>query len=358
MPAFMRSARRRPATALALLCALGLFLTPLPPATEGAERKARPRLVAVAVAEVRPVAHRAEVTGSLVARRIFRAYTEERGRVVELPHHEGDRVAAGALLVRLDDALLRAELAKAEARRAQAEADLRRLQGLARRRLTSEEAIVAARTALALARAEEQALRIRIARTRITAPFAGVVSTRRAEPGDVVAPGDHLLTLVDPGSVVARAPVPEHLHVRLRAGQPARLRIDALGTGWLPARIVRVHPTVDERTHQGLVEVVPARRPEGMRPGLLCRLALAATPEQVLVVPAAAVQRDPAGAYVFRLEDGRARRVAVRTGRLTGEDVVVLEGLRAGDRVVVRGLLGLRDGAHVRIAGGGEAAGG
>ena len=310
-------------------------------------------LVTVATAERRPVSLELEATGSLVARRLRRVYSEEAGRVVELPWREGDRVARGALLARLDDALLRAELAKAEARRAQAEADLRRLERLSGRRLASEEALAAARTALALARAEERALRLRVARTRIAAPFSGVVTERLAEPGDVVAAGTHLLTLVDPASLVARVTAPAQVVVRLRSGDPAQLRIDALDGGWRPARIVRVFPEIDARTRQGTVEAIPDPLPPDARPGLLARLRLRTPRVERLVVPAAAVRHDPAGAYVFRVDEGgRARRVRVRTGPLVaGAAVVVLDGLAAGDRVVVRGLLGLRDGARVRVAG-------
>ncbi len=356
-----RSPRRvgcRPRRSCALLLTLLSLLLPPPfpaamasAAPEG-KRPPRAHLVDVAVVERRPVSLEAEATGSLVVRRLRRVYSEEAGRVVELPWREGDRVPAGALLARLDDALLRAELDKAVARRTQAEADLRRLQGLSRKRLASEEALTAARTALALARAEEAALRLRIARTRILAPFAGVVTRRLAEPGDVVAAGSHLLTLVDPASLVARAGAPERIVVRLRPGDAVRLRIDALGTGWLRGRLVRVFPEVDPRTRQGTVEAVPEPLPAGAVPGLLARLRLRTPPAEHLVVPAAAVQRDPSGAYVFRVDaQGRARRTAVRLGPLApAGGVVVLEGLAPGDRVVVRGLLGLRDGARVRVA--------
>ncbi len=347
----------RRACGLGLAGALLVLVLAAPLAAAG---RPSAHLVAVATAERRPVSLEFEATGSLVARRLRRVYSEEAGRVVELPWREGDRVARGALLARLDDALLRAELAKAEARRAQAEADLRRLERLSGRRLASEEALAAARTALALARAEERALRLRVARTRITAPFPGVVTQRLAEPGDVVAAGTHLLTLVDPASLVARVTAPAQVVVRLRPGDATQLRIDALGGGWRPARIVRVFPAVDPRTRQGTLEAAPAPVPQRALPGLLARLRLRTPPVERLVVPAAAVRHDPAGAYVFRVDrEGRARRVRVRTGALVaGGAVVVLDGLAAGDRVVVRGLLGLRDGARVRVAGEARTTGG
>src|SRR5690606_19933060 len=105
--------------------------------TAAEARVEQPVAVSAVIVETRPLAQTLVRTGSLRARRIVRIHSQEEGRVEALPVYEGDRVEAGALLVQLDDRLVRAELKKAEATRQQAEQDLARLQRLAGRNLVS-----------------------------------------------------------------------------------------------------------------------------------------------------------------------------------------------------------------------------
>ena len=172
---------------------------------EKKKRTPQAHLVEAVTVRAEPLAYRAERTGTLRARREVRVFNQEEGRIAELPLFEGDRVVAGAVMARLDETLLRAQLDKAEAQRRQAELDLKRLQGLAAKRLASEDELARARTALEVARAEEALLRTRLGYAVIHAPFTGVVTERLAEPGDVAPRHTHLLTLMDPGSLILEA---------------------------------------------------------------------------------------------------------------------------------------------------------
>ena len=336
---------------VALLLA-GLLLGGCQPASESADgggKRERPAaLIEAAVVESRAVAHSVTRTGTLRALREVRLFNQEEGQVAALPFYEGDRVDAGTVVARLDDTLLRAQLDKAEATRRQAGSDLERLKRLKSRAMISEDELNRAETALQVADAEVALLRARLGYSTIRAPFAGVVSERRIEPGDVAPRFTHLLTLFDPASLVIEVTLSELLLPQVRLDSEVPVRVDALGETPHPGRVLRVHPTVDPGTRLGLVEIALDPPPAGVRPGQLGRVALELPAAERRVIPYPALRRDTQGEYVFRVADGKARRTAVRSGLLLGEEVEIVEGLADGDRIVLRGFLGLSDGSAVR----------
>ncbi len=327
----------------------GCSVVSAPEQNAKAKAKSRPEhLVEVSAAEQAAVTSAYRRNGTLTARRVARIHVQEQGRIVELPWFEGDQVKAGALLLRLDDALLRAELDKARATSRQARADLARMQNLVKRSAASKDELERSRTGLDVAEAEQRMLETRLGYMRLEAPFDAVVSERRVEPGDVVATHTHVLTLLDPASLVVELPVSELLLPHLQLDDPAEVRIDALGDRAFAGRILRIHPALDRNTRQGIVEVALAPIPAGARAGQFARVTLSTARVSRLLIPFPALQRDREGEFVYRLDgDGKARRSPVRSGLRAAERVEILEGLEAGDRIVIRGFLGLTDGKSV-----------
>lgn len=332
-----------------LLGALWLAGCEAPPE---AERVAGPRAAhkveVVTVAE-RMTGRREILIGALKARRVARILNREEGRIVALPYAEGDRVEQGAVVARLDTSLLEVERQKARATLGQAEQDLVRLRGLAGRKLATDEALAQAETALQVARAELERIKTRLRHTELRAPLTGLVSERLAEVGEVAPLHTHLLSLIDPASLVAVAAVPERLLRGLHPRDAVTLQIDALGMTNLPGRIRRIHPTVDPTSRQGRIEVAPASLPAAARAGQMCRVVLETEHRRRLMMPFRALRHDREGMYVMQVTDGRARRRPVRTGLRLGAEVEIREGLEAGDTVVVKGFLGLRPGMRVRV---------
>jgi RND family efflux transporter MFP subunit len=323
---------------------------PQEPADAAKSREEQP--VAVSVIEVRsePLAQTVMRSGTLRARRSVRLHSQEEGRIDNLAVYEGDPVKAGAVLVRLDDRLLRAELNKAEAARQQAAQDHARLQRLVARKLVSEDEILRAETTLRVAEAEESLLKTRLGYATLTAPFDALVTERKVEPGDVVPKFAHLLTLEDPQSLITEVPVSELILPTLRIGDSVQVRIDALGDAQHTGRIERIHPTIDAATRQGLVEIALTPVPPGARAGQLCRVELPGVMQARRTIPLIALRQDPEGDYVYRVDaEGLARRVSVRTGVALGERIEILDGLADGDRVITRGFINLSVGKPVRI---------
>ncbi|NBC11906.1 MAG: efflux RND transporter periplasmic adaptor subunit [Gammaproteobacteria bacterium] len=314
-------------------------------AAEEPRREPRGHLVTTVVTERAPVSTQHERPGTLRLRRLVRLYAEEEGRIEQLDVFEGDRVARGELLVRLEDDVLRAELDKTRATLAQERLDLKRFQDLAQRNAASQDDLAQARTALALAEADLKLLEIRLADTRITAPFAGVITERLAEPGDFVTKNTQLLTLADPDSLAADVYVSELVLPHISEGDPARIRIDALGGRRFAGEILRIHPTLSEANRQAEVEIRFETIPDGARAGQFVRAELATAAVERLLVPFRALRQDRDGQFVWVMdEDGQAARRPVRTGMRIADQVEILEGIESGARVITRGFLGIAEG--------------
>lgn len=316
----------------------------------GAKAKDTPIAVSVAAVSSTALAQPLVRSGTLRARRSVKLYSQEEGRIEALSVFEGDKVAAGAVVARLDDRLLSAEVRKAEAVRRQAEQNLRRVQQLAARKLVSTDEQQRADTALQVATAEASLLQTRLGYATLRAPFAAVVTERKVEPGDAVPRFAHLLTLADPQSLMIDVAVSELVLPTLKVDAAVAVSIDALGAPRFVGRITRIHPTVAADTRQGIVEVALTPVPDGAQAGQLARVYLPGEMLQRLSIPLAALRRDPSGEYVFTVDAANtAHRVGVKSGVALGERVEILEGLQDGDRVVTRGFIDLADGKPVQI---------
>lgn len=315
------------------------------------KKKKPTHLVEITIIGAKPLRHETVRTGSLAARRSVRLFNQEEGRIDQLPVFEGAIVAKGQILVRLDRLLLTAQLEKAIASRKLAEADLERIKKLARKRITTQEKLDQTETQYSVALAEESLVRTRLAYSEIRAPFDGIVTERHVEPGDVAPRHTHLLTVIDPTSLYTKVSVSELMLPRLRKGDAADVKIDALGEQVWSGHIRRIHPTVDPRTRLGVVEVLLAPVPPGAKSGQLCRVTLRTPEIQRKVVPFAALRRDDKGEYVYVIVGGKTKLRRVRTGLRMDDKVEALEGLEEGDKVVVRGFLDIRPGIAVSITG-------
>lgn len=290
-------------------------------------------------------------SGTLRAEQEVKLLAEEEGRVDKLPVYEGDRVKKGDLLLQLDDAQLRAEVKKAVAQRKQAKLDVQRLERLQKSKLITEDELARARTAFDIAAAEEDLLQSRLDNTRITAPFDGVVSQRLIEPGDVAAKFTHLLTLTSTDTLLAELAISELLLAGVAVNDEVTIMLDALGDQRFQGTVLRIHPTVDSVTRQGIVEIRISEPPEQAKPGQLCRVELKLRPQPRLLLPFSALRRDTQGEFVYVIDnEQKARRTAVRSGIHLDGSVEILDGVKEGERVVTHGFLGLANGMLVKTA--------
>lgn len=278
---------------------------------------------------------------------------QEEGLITAVKVREGDRVHAGQVVVELDDRRIQAELAEAEARREDAQAQWRRAQALVEGGLISEAEADAIRSGFQMAAARVDVLRTRVSFTRITAPVDGVVTARHVEVGNLAAPRSPLLEMAAGSGLLLRLPVSELDVVKLAPGDRVEVRVDALGETALSGRIARIYPAADTTSRQVTVEVALPQAPAAVRPGFLARASLVLERrERAILVPEVAVVRGaevPFFVWVVKGDQVEVRPVKV-AARLSGR-ALVEAGLEAGDEVVVEGLGRVRPGATIQRMG-------
>jgi RND family efflux transporter MFP subunit len=265
--------------------------------------------------------------------------------VAELPYREGGVVAAGAVVARLDDAALRAAVAAAEAAVKAAEADLARAESLLRKGAATPRENEEAAARAAAARAQLSAARDNLSYAVLRAPFAGRVSARPVNVGDVVNPGTPVVEIEGEGGLEVLSTVEAASAVLVKPGLVVKAFVDGQAEP-LAGTVRSVSPAGDPTTHRFEVkaDLPPAR---GLRSGLFARLALPAVPgPERITVPAGALLERGGLTGVFVVAEGRARLRWVAVGAREGDVVEVRAGLSAGERVVLEPG-GLTDGAAV-----------
>lgn len=310
---------------------------------------------AISVRTVRVAPERVELTitatGAVEPRAEVIVAAQQEGLVTEVRVREGDRVAAGQVLVRLDDREIQAQLAEAEARRIEAEAQWRRSQALVADGLIAESQADTARAGFETAAARVVALQTRLSFTRITAPVAGVITARRVEVGNLAAARAALLEMAAGDGLVLRVPVSELDVVKLAAGDAAVVTVDALPGTRIDGRIGRIFPATDAGTRQVTVELELQAPPPAVKPGFLARATLVTErmPDGLLVPEAAVMRGSEVPLFVYVVEGGAAKVREVQVGARLAGRALIARGLSAGDEVVVEGTARLRDGAPVQV---------
>lgn len=310
------------------------------------------------------------VSGTLRAVRTALVKARVAAEVRTLDVREGDRVAAGQLLGRLDATEYDWRLRQAEDQARSAEAQLE----IATRTLDNNKALVAqgfisknaletsvsseagARAALQAARAAAELARKAVRDAEIRAPIAGLVAQRFVQPGERVAVDTRLLEIVDLARIELEAAVAPADVLALRVGQTARVAIDGLAEP-VAARVARIAPSAQSGTRSVLAYLELAPQP-ALRQGLFARATVELAARRALVVPASAVRLDQARPYVLALEQGRAverpvelgaRGEAQFDGRREGA-VEIASGLAAGATVLRATVGSLRAGTRLRLA--------
>lgn len=309
--------------------------------------------VEVAALERGPIESILRFSTNLEAESSVGVYAQAARQVRELRVEEGDRVQKGQLLLRLQSEEQRTSLAKVESQLAKAKREYQRQQRLYAQELISEQAMNESTYEMEqLELAMEEAGR-QLSYTEVRAPISGTVTQRMVNLGDTIVVNQHLFDIVDFDSIVARIYVPEKELPRLGEGLTARISAPALGAESYTGTIDRLAPVVDPKS--GTVKVtVDIPRAGGLKPGMFVDVTLVTeTRTDALLVPKRALVYDNDQIFLYRLgAENRVERVRVRP-LLENKSFIEPEGgVDTGDRVVVAGQAGLKDGALVRLLAG------
>ena len=330
-----------------------------------------------------------EATGTVRARTQGAVSSKVMGYVQQVSARVGEYVRAGQTLVTLevrdlDSAVRTAEVSKAEVQAAIPEAEssigaaranqelaratFRRMEDLFTKKSISNQEfdeaaarLKAAEASYEMARARRAQIDSRLAQAdqgirsaavmrdyaKLTAPFAGVVTARNVEPGNLASPGTPLLVVEQEGSLRLEAMLDESRLGSVKVGQTVEVSLEALDKK-LVAKVSEIEPSVDPASRSYTVKIdLPAMAQ--LRSGMFGRTVFATSARKVLTVPAGAAQERGQLQTVFAVEDGAAHARLVTTGERGAAGVEILSGLSAGEQVVSPIPAGLQDGAKVEV---------
>lgn len=337
------------AVALSLLGALLLpRLLPQPTAPEGAQRQAP----AVRTQRLEPQAFESRLVfnGSLLAEQSLTLRPELTGRVAAIHFRDGQDVAAGDLLLEIEDDELQAELRSAREQLAFASTSAERLQNLlSSGSVTANERddAVSRREVL---RAEVARLQARLDKSQIRAPFDGKLGLRQVSLGQLIEANTAITTLQSLDRLQVDFSVPERYAARVSPG--TRLVLSVAGHEREFEAVVRaVDARVDESTRTLIVRADVDNRERRLMPGNYARVEMVNRHRDALVVPSIAVLQSLDAVSVFTVENGKAVRHEVETGHRTHKEVEILRGLEAGAEIITSGIQNIREGQPVEVQG-------
>jgi RND family efflux transporter MFP subunit len=359
----------------------------------------RPGAVRVHTASAQPIGGGASVgsildaSGYVVARRQATVASKITARMVELDIEEGDHVKAGQIIAKLDDTNIRAalnqssaqldfakaSLAETQVNLANAQRDYERQKSLLQGHFVSQSAVDNSQTTFDGLRAQLATQRsnvdvvaegMKVAQrnlddTIVRAPFAGIVTVKAAQPGEMVSPisagggftRTGIGTIVDMDSLEFQVDVNENFINKVRADQKVSAKLNAYPDWQIPGHVIAVIPTADRSKGTVTVRIALDQKDSRVLPEMGVRVSFLAErtegadskPAVGVSVPIKAVQASGETGVVFILRGDIVERRAVRLGASSGDNATVLSGLSAGDRVAIGDFAQLKDGAKVRV---------
>ncbi len=297
---------------------------------------------------------RLTAVGSLVATQGIFVTNEVAGQVREIHFESGQSVEKGDLLVQLDDSVDQADLRGLIAQRDLAEIKVGRFGKLLKDRSASQSDYDEASAELDSAKAAVAAKEALIAQKRITAPFSGQLGIRILDLGEFLAPGSQIVPLDALQPIYADYSLPERHLPLIAVGNEVLVKVAAYPNKEFPGTIMAINPGVDEKTRAIKIRAMLQNEERQLRPGMFAEIGtLLPAREQLLTLPRTAIAFAPYGDSVFLVKEQNGQtmveRRPVTTGQAKGGRVEIIDGLVAGDRVVMGGQTKLRNGQPVTV---------
>jgi membrane fusion protein (multidrug efflux system) len=306
------------------------------------------------------------LSGTIEAEQAATVRAEINAAVVQTYAEPGQRVAAGTAIVRLNDIAIRDQalstragvataqnaydIAKRELERAEA---LEKAGAIATRDLErARNGLLGAETQLANARAMNASAANQLSHTVLRAPFAGVVSARPVNAGDVVSPGTAAFTVVDPTTLRLEASVPAEALAHVRVGLPVEFTVAGYASQRFTGRVSRVNPTADPATRQVRIIATIPNSGQALVGGLFAEGRVASETRTAPVVPISAVDERGVRPSVMRIKNGKVEKVEIELGLrdMQTEMVEARTGVTPGDTILLGTARGLTPGTPVKVS--------
>jgi RND family efflux transporter MFP subunit len=332
---------------------------------KGAQPQPDPAIpVKIQVAQSVPISDTTEYVATLKSRDSAVIMPQVEGQITDIYVHSGDHVTQGTMLMQIDPTKQQATVNSQEHSRAAQEANLdyaqqqyNRISALAAAGVVAKQDLDQAKSALDTAKAQLKSLDAQVQEQqtqlhyyRVSAPSTGIVGDIPVHVGDRVTTTTMLTSVDKPGSLEAYVYIPVERSSQLKMNMPVQI-VDGSGQVMADSRISFISPQVDNTTQTVLIKSRIANNEDRLRNLQFIRARVIWGTHQGPVVPVVAVSRVGGQYFAFVAEDEKGKLVAhqkaVRIGEMTGNDYVVLDGIKPGDKVIVSGIQFLVDGATV-----------
>ncbi len=274
--------------------------------------------------------------------------TRAAGEVLEILVEEGDQIAEGQALAKLDGKRLRLQLRQAKANLDMKKSEYERMRDLHKRSLISTASFEDLRFDVEALSASYDLMKLNSGYTTIRAPFAGVISVRNIKIGQQLRINSEAFRVTDGSELIAHLKIPQSELVRFAAGQSIRLSVDAVPETTFKAIIDRISPTIDVQTGTFRATAFIDNRHGHLAPGMFARFSVAYEKhEDVMLIPTLALIREDNISVVYVVDNGEAVRRIIETGIETDGMVEVISGLAFDEKIVTLGQTSLRNGSRV-----------
>jgi membrane fusion protein (multidrug efflux system) len=325
---------------------------------QGSQMVPPPEPVTTAVARTEAWESVLTSVGSLAAVQGVTVTAELAGKIVNIAFKPGTLARAGDLLVQQDTSSEEAQLRATEATVALAKLNLERLGKLLAERTISQSQYDNADAQFKQAVAQSDNIRATIAKKTIRASFGGRLGIRLVNVGQMLNPGDAIVSLQSLDPIFVDFLLPQQQLAQVQTGLPVRVVTDALLGEVVDGKITAINPQVDSATRNIRIQATIPNAEERLRPGMFVNVAVVLPAKtKVLCIPATAVLYAPYSDSVFVVEEktdeksgkaGRAvRQQFAQLGEKRGDFVAIVSGLKEGDTVVSTGVFKLRNGQSV-----------
>jgi len=324
--------------------------TPVTPALSGREAGMQGMPVKAVRAWREKTATRVQAVGSLMAGESVILRPEIAGRIAAFHFSEGQKVRAGDTLVELNADEQRAALAQIEAQENLERQSFERIQAMRAKDLISQQLLDEAVARWKNARAQWDRDRVRLAKTRLLAPFSGILGLRQVSIGDYVSPGQALINLEAIDPIKLDFKIPEKYAGAVGGGLKIAISVDAYPGRSFAGEVYATDPRMDEGTRTVKLRARLPNADLALKPGMFARIDLnLGAPREAVFVPEQALVAKGSQASLFRVEGDKAVMTPVRTGERRPGSVEIVDGLTGGEWIVTDGQLKLRDGMPVMV---------
>jgi len=287
--------------------------------------------------------------GSVIPNEEVVINSEISGKIVGIHFKEGDRVAKGQLLVSIEDDELQAQLAQQEHLLEFLEKKAIREEKLNAKGGVSDEQYEATVRDLKTTKSQIDFIKAQIEKTKIHAPFSGILGLRFVSEGGYVVPADKITDLIDVDPLKIDFNIPEKYMGVVKKGNPISFTVEGI-TEHFSGKVYAIEPKIDPETRTIRLRAISPNTDRELLPGAFAQVEIVLEEiDQALCVPTQSIIPEMNTKKLYLIKNGKAKQVEVETGLRLAKKIQVTNGIQAGDTVLTSGLLQVRNGTEVSI---------